>query len=110
MRGKWILGRMFSLRLLSALAATGLVLAIIAWRSAGQAPEKQPAPVKTDGSLPIRQVVLFNSGVGYFQREGEVDGDARVDLSFPTSDINDLLKSLILQDLAGGQHQHRQLR
>ncbi|MSQ93836.1 MAG: hypothetical protein EXR98_04685 [Gemmataceae bacterium] len=51
--------------------------------------------------LPIRQVVLFNSGVGYFQREGEVDGNARVELSFPVSDINDLLKSLVLQDAKG---------
>ncbi|MBI2807903.1 MAG: DUF4139 domain-containing protein [Planctomycetes bacterium] len=51
--------------------------------------------------LPIRQVVLFNSGVGYFQREGEVNGSARVDLTFPTGDINDLLKSLVLQDAKG---------
>jgi hypothetical protein len=51
--------------------------------------------------LPIKQVVLFNSGVGYFQREGEIDGNARVQLSFPVSDINDLLKSLVLQDSKG---------
>lgn len=56
-----------------------------------------------DGPLPIRQVVLFNSGVGYFQREGEVEGTTRVELTFPSSDINDLLKSLILQDLGGGR-------
>jgi hypothetical protein len=112
MRGKWILSRIFHVRTLSALAATGLVLAIIVWRTSGQAPDQQPVnpfasaaekTVKTDGSLPIRQVVLFNSGVGYFQREGQVEGEARVELSFPTSDINDLLKSLILQDLSGGK-------
>ncbi|MBI1830130.1 MAG: DUF4139 domain-containing protein, partial [Planctomycetes bacterium] len=51
--------------------------------------------------LPIKQVVLFNSGVGYFQREGEIDGNARVDLAFPAGDINDLLKSLVLQDPKG---------
>src|ERR1035438_5070457 len=51
--------------------------------------------------LPIKQVVLFNSGVGYFQREGEVDGDTRVQLSFPVGDINDLLKSLVFQDPKG---------
>src|SRR5262249_49176380 len=33
-------------------------------------------------SLPIGQVVLYSSGVGYFQREGSVEGNARVDLSF----------------------------
>src|SRR4051812_28502526 len=49
-------------------------------------------------SLPISRVVLFNSGVGYFSRSGEVEGDARVDLSFPESDINDLLKSMVLED------------
>jgi hypothetical protein len=53
--------------------------------------------------LPIARVVLFSSGVGYFQREGEVDGHGRVDLTFPVQDINDLLKSLVLQDLGGGQ-------
>src|SRR5215469_10626336 len=52
--------------------------------------------------LPIGQVVLFSSGVGYFQRQGTVEGDARVDLSFPVSDINDLLKSMVLRDLDGG--------
>ena len=53
--------------------------------------------------LPITQVVLFSSGVGYFQREGEVSDSARVDLSFPVEDINDLLKSMTVQDLGGGQ-------
>jgi len=52
--------------------------------------------------LPIAQVVLFSSGVGYFQREGEVQGSTRIDLSFPVQDINDLLKSMVLQDLGGG--------
>src|SRR5207247_435950 len=60
-------------------------------------------PKKADGPLTIRQIVLFNSGVGYFQREGDVDGNAQIELAFPTSDINDLLKSLILQDLGGGK-------
>jgi hypothetical protein len=52
--------------------------------------------------LPIGQVVLFSSGVGYFQREGSVEGKARVDLSFPIQDINDLLKSMVVRDLDGG--------
>ncbi len=61
-----------------------------------------PAPAETSVQLPIGQVVLFSSGVGYFQREGQVEGDARVDLSFPTQDINDLIKSMVLRDLDGG--------
>jgi hypothetical protein len=54
-------------------------------------------------SLPITRVVLFNSGVGYFSRSGEVEGDARVDLTFPESDINDLLKSMVLEDFNKGR-------
>jgi hypothetical protein len=53
--------------------------------------------------LPVTQVVLFNSGVGYFQREGEVAGDSNVEMAFATNDINDLLKSLILEDTGGGK-------
>src|SRR5215813_1609352 len=53
-------------------------------------------------ALPVAQVILYSSGVGYFQREGEVEGSQRIDLSFPVADINDLLKSMVLQDLGGG--------
>jgi hypothetical protein len=53
--------------------------------------------------LPIAQAVLFSSGVGYFQREGQVEGDTRIDLSFQVQDINDLLKSMVLQDMNGGR-------
>ncbi len=60
------------------------------------------AASETSVQLPIGQVVLFSSGVGYFQREGQIEGDARVDLSFPVQDINDLIKSMVLRDLDGG--------
>ncbi|MCS6850747.1 MAG: DUF4139 domain-containing protein [Gemmataceae bacterium] len=66
--------------------------------------QAEAAPVQVVGAapLPVSKVVLFSSGVGYFQREGEVEGNTRVDLTFPVTDINDLLKSLIVQDLGGG--------
>src|SRR5882672_9759225 len=53
--------------------------------------------------LPVKRVVLFTSGVAFFQREGEVTGDASVEFSFRTEQINDLLKSLVLQDFGGGK-------
>ena len=55
------------------------------------------------GALPLSKVVLFTSGVGYFQREGTVNGSTDLDLYFKTKDINDLLKSLVVLDLDGGQ-------
>ncbi len=66
-------------------------------------PDQDDPPATRTVQLPIGQVVLFSSGVGYFQREGKVEGDARVDLSFPVGDINDLLKSMVVRDLDGGQ-------
>src|SRR5882762_3107447 len=59
--------------------------------------------LKPSVSLPLTRVVLFNSGVGYFSRSGDIEGDARVDLTFPESDINDLLKSMVLEDFGKGR-------
>jgi hypothetical protein len=67
----------------------------------GGTPAQAPKPLAA--LLPLSHVVLFSSGVGYFQREGEVEGSSRVDLSFPATDVNDLIKSLVLQDLGGGK-------
>jgi len=52
--------------------------------------------------LPVTRVVLFSSGVGYFEHEGAVEGDAVARLMFKTEQINDVLKSMILTDLDGG--------
>lgn len=56
-----------------------------------------------ESAVRVQKVVLFNSGVGYIEHGGKVQGDATVDLKFNVDDINDLLKSMVLQDLGGGQ-------
>jgi hypothetical protein len=66
-------------------------------------PEEAKQDLKPAVTLPITRVVMFNSGVGYFSRSGEVTDDARVDLTFPEQDINDLLKSMVLEDFNGGR-------
>ncbi|RLS24931.1 MAG: hypothetical protein DWH70_06280 [Planctomycetota bacterium] len=53
--------------------------------------------------LPLSQVVLFSSGVGYFQRQGPVEGNATIELRVSAADVNDLLKSMILEDDKGGK-------
>src|SRR3954452_10231473 len=83
------------------LAAPAAVAAALALRPTATG-AKPAAPAPDSPRLPVKTVVLFSSGMGYFQREGEVDGDARVDLTFPAGDVNDLIKSLTLQDLDGG--------
>jgi hypothetical protein len=80
---------------------------LLLWRPLSAGTEKPAplpeAPASKAASLPVSEVILYSSGVGYFQRSGKVDGDARVDLSFPVQDVNDLLKSLVVRDLGGGQ-------
>ena len=51
--------------------------------------------------LPVTRVVLFTSGVGFFEHSATVTGNAEVSLSFTESQINDVLKSLILRDEGG---------
>ena len=57
----------------------------------------------TQSNLPLKKVVLFTSGVGFFEHAGQVTGDAKVEMKFKTGDINDLLKSMVVQDLDGGR-------
>ncbi len=54
-------------------------------------------------TLPLAEVVLYSSGVGYFQRDGQVAGRSQVDLRFKVDNINDLLKSMVVQDFDGGR-------
>jgi hypothetical protein len=46
--------------------------------------------------------MLYTSGVGYFERSGDVDGDQSQTLLFPVGQVNDVLKSLVLLDAGGG--------
>jgi hypothetical protein len=64
-------------------------------------PKNEAAAGPAATNLPVKTVVLFSSGVGYFQRAGDVDGSTRVDLTFQVRDINDLIKSMVIQDKGG---------
>jgi hypothetical protein len=46
--------------------------------------------------------VLYKHGVGYFEREGPVEGDATLALTFKQAEVSDVLKSLTVLDLEGG--------
>jgi hypothetical protein len=53
-------------------------------------------------ALPITRIVLYKHGVGHFEREGTIDGDANLALTFKQSEVSDVLKSLTVLDLDGG--------
>ena len=59
----------------------------------------QPAHI----DIPVKSVMLFSSGVGHFEHAGTVRGDGSTGFRFKTTQINDILKSLVLQDLDGGK-------
>src|SRR3954463_3982598 len=67
------------------------------------AADPPPAAAGEPAAVPVRQVVLFSSGVGYFEHFGTVQGDGSTELRFKSAQINDILKSLVLQDLDKGR-------
>ncbi len=69
---------------------------------AGSLDAQPPGNRAEEFPLPLEKVVLFTSGVGYFQHGGKVNNDAQVEMSFKSEHINDLLKSMVLEDLGGG--------
>jgi hypothetical protein len=52
--------------------------------------------------LPIKEVILYKHGVGYFERAGELRAGETARLDFKASDMNDVLKSLTIVDRNGG--------
>ena len=60
--------------------------------------------VKTNAqTLPIRRVILYSNGVAYIERRGAVTGHAEIDLSFKQSQVDDVLKSMVVLDLGQGR-------
>src|SRR5207248_3459612 len=57
----------------------------------------------TAAKLPIRRVVLYKNGVGYFEHLGRVRGSQDVHIDFTSAQLNDVLKSLTVLDLSGGR-------
>ena len=54
-------------------------------------------------TLPLRRVIVYSNGVAYFERRGNVTGSAEVNLSFKQSQVDDVLKSLVVLDLGKGR-------
>ena len=61
-----------------------------------------PAPV-SPSKLPVRRVVLYKNGVGFFEHLGSVHGSQDVHIDFMSSQLNDVLNPLTVLDLSGGR-------
>ena len=48
-------------------------------------------------------MILYSNGVAYIERRGAVTGHAEIDLSFKQSQVDDVLKSMVVLDLGQGR-------
>jgi len=61
------------------------------------------ALVAAAADLPVREVVLFKHGVGYFARSGHLGAGESARLDFKAEEMNDVLKSLTVEEKGGGK-------
>ncbi len=71
------------------------------------APVRQTLITETNknavSQLPIRRVSLYSNGVAYIERRGIVSNNAEINLSFKQSQVDDVLKSMVVLDLGQGR-------
>jgi Carboxypeptidase regulatory-like domain len=65
------------------------------------APDSAPEVQAPD--LPVRRVVLYKNGVGYFEHLGRVRGNQDIHIDFTSGQLNDALASRTVLDLDGGR-------
>lgn len=86
------------------------LLAVLVCANLAEAQSTRPAQTAVSATvasprtttLPIRRVILYSNGVAYIERRGMVTGNAEVNLSFKQSQIDDVLKSMVVLDLGQG--------
>ena len=82
-------------RFLNRIAVTVMVVVFVL---AGSAGIRAGEPV----DLQVKRVAIFSSGVAFYECEATVEGNATAELNFRTAQINDIIKSMVVQDLDGG--------
>lgn len=59
-------------------------------------------PATGEGTLALKRVLLSTGGVGYFEHEARVSGDAELTLEVRLDQVDDVLKSIVVYDDKGG--------
>jgi len=94
---------------LSSFPSHGLILALfLPFCLAGQERPATPKSARSASAddaekLPVKRVVLYKNGVGYFEHLGRVRDNQDVAISFTSGQLNDVLKTLTVLDLSGGR-------
>ena len=88
---------------LAAVLAT-LSFIMLAHAQQAAAPLASASPsTETAGRLPVKRVVLYKNGVGYFEHSTRVRGTQDLNIDFTSAQLNDALKSLTVVDLGDGR-------
>lgn len=66
-------------------------------------PTMLPLQAQESVPLPVRKVELYKNGMGFFEHMGTVKGSQSVEITLPSSQLNDVLKSLTVLDLGKGR-------
>ncbi len=53
--------------------------------------------------IPVKHVMLYKHGIGFFEREGAIGTGEETRLDFKATDMNDVLKSLTVHDASGNR-------
>ena len=77
-----------------------LVCGLLLLGVTGVSAQRAGAPDASD--LPVRRVILYKSGVGFFEHHGSITGNTPVTIQFTSAQLNDVLQSLTALDLDGG--------
>jgi hypothetical protein len=77
--------------------------ATVANNSSGVKRSAEGSGLSGPQKLPLRRVVLYKSGIGYFQHDGHVRGNEDVEIDLTSGQLNDVLKSLTALDFSGGR-------
>src|SRR5579875_3990419 len=95
-----------------ALVACAFFLPFLELTGVGQSGARAPHPVSASVAravaasapdpLRVTHVSLYKNGVGFFEHEGQVTGDAAVSLDLTSAQLNDVLQSLTAVDVGGG--------
>ena len=97
-------------RILAWFCLAAFTLTLAAQSAAGPTAKSRVSPSQVESAppqvvkdLPVRKVVLYKNGVGYFEHAGTVNGNQHVAIDFTSPQLNDVLQSLTVLDEGGGR-------
>lgn len=94
------LRRLFAVSLLS---VSALLVAQTSARPHSHSSTLSVSTTHDAAELPVRRVVLYKNGIGYFEHAGRITGNQAVTIDFTSSQLDDALQSLTALDLGGGR-------